>query len=806
MSTRHQILIATAICVLLLTIDAGMGIASANEPPVAEAGLPRYAARDPVQLDGSGSYAPDGSAPLSYAWTQISGLPVVITGADTATPQINGFVQTDGIQECVFELVVSDGERPSIPDTVKVVIVPHFGPTTLMLENPPFQDSRPTAIYFGGGNGTVGNPGQRWGIWHDLANVISFPEGYEPDTSGPEWWRTYYRPGDMIIVYLSSVAPDYTGMIQTMGWSTGGQPAVDVAIRLNRFYRDPRYAVNQVTELDAFSRGLNEPTGAHIETHALLHSSDVDGEPLRHDKYWSEGHRLLNVPRDLIGVYMEGVTHAGVRDWYKSSLTSETANQFNHGVVAGAFWSVVGPGGNLRVRTDTVGYYFDWTAERGMVMFDEGAYPGRLPEPVTLLGPSQGAGVGAEGAVLTCKDSENAEGYRLMFGRDPFHMVYRVADTPTPPKETVTAFPFETTWWTIMANDRYGSTIYADPVCLSAANVVPQTIENRSSGQTYASIQQAIDDAHAEDEIVLGAGIWQYLENLDFKGKGLTLRSADPNDALVVGTTVICGYDSRPIVTLSSCEGKPPTLDGLTLTGGTVAISCRDAAPTISRCTIAGNGPVAIEFWYGHEPTLIDCTLIGRMTEGGDRSLIAHWKLDETEGSVAHDSAIGYDGMLNGDPVWEPAGGHIDGALRYDGVDDYLRTPRILNPADGPFSVFAWVQGDGPGKVILSQEDGADWLMVQNGKLTTALTSGRGGPLASSVVVTDGAWHQVGCVRDGSDRVLYVDGIEVARDTVISLKPDSGGFHIGAGKSLEPGSFWQGLIDDVRIYDRAVAP
>ena len=32
------------------------------------------------------------------------------------------------------------------------------------------------------------------------------------------------------------------------------------------------------------------------------------------------------------------------------------------------------------------------------------------------------------------------------------------------------------------------------------------------------------------------------------------------------------------------------------------------------------------------------------------------------------------------------------------------------------------------------------------------------------------------------------------------------GLHIGAGMAMEPGSFWSGLIDDVRIYNRAVNP
>ncbi len=52
------------------------------------------------------------------------------------------------------------------------------------------------------------------------------------------------------------------------------------------------------------------------------------------------------------------------------------------------------------------------------------------------------------------------------------------------------------------------------------------------------------------------------------------------------------------------------------------------------------------------------------------------------------------------------------------------------------------------------------------------------------------------------NRVLYVDDMEVARDTRGALQGSQGGLYIGAGKDLEFGSFWSGLIDDVRIYDR----
>jgi hypothetical protein len=61
-------------------------------------------------------------------------------------------------------------------------------------------------------------------------------------------------------------------------------------------------------------------------------------------------------------------------------------------------------------------------------------------------------------------------------------------------------------------------------------------------------------------------------------------------------------------------------------------------------------------------------------------------------------------------------------------------------------------------------------------------------------------------VWNGSERILYVDDIEVARDSQTGLTASGGSLYIGAGNALTPGTFWSGLMDDVRIYDQAVKP
>ena len=196
-----------------------------------------------------------------------------------------------------------------------------------------------------------------------------------------------------------------------------------------------------------------------------------------------------------------------------------------------------------------------------------------------------------------------------------------------------------------------------------------------------------------------------------------------------------------------------------------------------------------------------------------DPTLIAHWPFDEAQSDIAYNSVADCDGTVIGGPVWQPDGGIVAGALQFDGIDDYVRTDYLLDPADGKFSVLAWIKGGAPGQVVLSQADGSNWLCMDSvdGCLMTELkATGRGaGPLPpSEAVIIDANWHRIGLVWDGSYRYLYVDGVEIAKDAapLSSLEGAYGGLYFGASSTLAPDSFFSGLIDDVRIYNRAVHP
>jgi len=191
-------------------------------------------------------------------------------------------------------------------------------------------------------------------------------------------------------------------------------------------------------------------------------------------------------------------------------------------------------------------------------------------------------------------------------------------------------------------------------------------------------------------------------------------------------------------------------------------------------------------------------------------ALIAYWKLDEPEGHIAQNSVSDNHGILHGEPIWQPHSGKKDGALEFDGINDYISTDFVLDPANGAFSVFAWIMGSAPGQAVLSQADGVSWLCTDSGTgflMTELKGSGRSaGPLHSQANITDGVWHRIGFVWDGSHRTLYVDDEAVAEDTQDGLEDSSNGLYIGVGSTLAPSTFFFGLIDDVRIYNRAVSP
>lgn len=149
----------------------------------------------------------------------------------------------------------------------------------------------------------------------------------------------------------------------------------------------------------------------------------------------------------------------------------------------------------------------------------------------------------------------------------------------------------------------------------------------------YPTIQDAINDANDGDIIELQPGTYTSdgNRNIDFKGKAITVRSANPHDPNVVVATVIdCQGDPnhyyRGFYFYHNEDGNS-VLDGITITNGYSisnggGIFCENSHPTIRNCIITSNkitkdpcDPYPPTTYgagislVGSSPTIVDCKI-----------------------------------------------------------------------------------------------------------------------------------------------------------------------------------------------------
>jgi len=198
----------------------------------------------------------------------------------------------------------------------------------------------------------------------------------------------------------------------------------------------------------------------------------------------------------------------------------------------------------------------------------------------------------------------------------------------------------------------------------------------------------------------------------------------------------------------------------------------------------------------------------------GVPALVAHWKLDDGAGTVALDSSgFGNDGTLVGDPQW--VDGVIGGAIDLDGVDDYVDCGNntIFDITDA-FTLSLWINWRATGatwQTVVAKGDNA-WRLARGDDTQTMdfdFTAGgdRGWQAARTASeVPLGEWHHVTATIDTIDGAkIYLDGV------LEGTNPDTGGITVGEypvliGENAQAlNRFWDGLVDDVRIYDQALS-
>jgi hypothetical protein len=197
------------------------------------------------------------------------------------------------------------------------------------------------------------------------------------------------------------------------------------------------------------------------------------------------------------------------------------------------------------------------------------------------------------------------------------------------------------------------------------------------------------------------------------------------------------------------------------------------------------------------------------------QNLIGWWKLNEGAGTVAEDSSQEpHDGNLVNGPAWTRDPGGNEPCLQFSGANQYVSLGNILQGSYAELSIACWVKHDKTGwNNIVERSDwsgpgGIGLMMDYN---TTSVTFGfywNNNNVRSIVNAQDGQWHHVvGTLSRGESGYvyrIYVDGtLDNTQTGNMGLAPASNGWAIGARYD---GTYaYRGLIQDVRIYDRALS-
>jgi len=195
--------------------------------------------------------------------------------------------------------------------------------------------------------------------------------------------------------------------------------------------------------------------------------------------------------------------------------------------------------------------------------------------------------------------------------------------------------------------------------------------------------------------------------------------------------------------------------------------------------------------------------------------LVAHWKFDDGSGNTAVDSSgNAHNGTLLGDTSWVDG---IDGAaLAFDGDGDYVDIGKDPSfDITNQITVSAWIKVnafDRDWQAIIAKGDRA-WRLQRNAVESTLEFACSGlvvpgtdwGNVFGTVDVNDGHWHHVAGVYDQEKLYLYIDGnLDVSAEAPGTIRVNDEPVYIGEN-SQTPNRFWNGLIDDVRIYSYALS-
>jgi hypothetical protein len=198
------------------------------------------------------------------------------------------------------------------------------------------------------------------------------------------------------------------------------------------------------------------------------------------------------------------------------------------------------------------------------------------------------------------------------------------------------------------------------------------------------------------------------------------------------------------------------------------------------------------------------------MAPDGDPSLVAHWRFDDPPEDGALDSSgRGHDATCDECP--EPVPGRLGGGYRFDATFEEILVVPDHPDFRGAYTIAAWIYAEStPEQIaILSKPFGTGtgnaWQLEVLPDDRISLSGGVPHSVRSPGPLAPGEWHHVVGSWDGTAKALFIDGALVGQGAAIVEYDDHAVYLGGDQNSGVEVLHWDGVLDDLRVYNRALS-
>jgi hypothetical protein len=200
------------------------------------------------------------------------------------------------------------------------------------------------------------------------------------------------------------------------------------------------------------------------------------------------------------------------------------------------------------------------------------------------------------------------------------------------------------------------------------------------------------------------------------------------------------------------------------------------------------------------------------LTSSTMADLVGWWRLDEGTGTTAYDSSgNGNDGTILGNPQW--VAGKVGNALDFDGNGDYIDIGNDpIFDITKEITLSIWVNandnGNGENNCWMGKGDNTYAIKHQTGNyLEFFIYDGTWHSTNYSTNITslNGEWHHMAGTYDGTELKFYLDGV-LSANLVYSGTIGTSSDDVTIGENSQAtGRYFDGMLDDARIYNEVLS-